>query len=150
MKNTEKNILDRAAHGGFTLLELLVVVIIIGILTALAAPSYTAYIMQGKIPQATSNMSILNVQLEQYYQDNVTYAGACADGTVAPLPKDDNFTYKCTLTDTANLVTATGLNSMKDFTYTIDQAGNKSTTSLPTGWGTVPATCWIVKRGSTC
>jgi len=136
---------------GVTLIELMVVIAIIGILSAVALPAYRDYVTRGRIPQATNNLGAMRVKLEQYYQDNRTYVGACAAGTIAPLPPADDFTYSCpTLTATAYTVQAAGGSKMSGFTYTIDQANAKATTALPTGWGTAPITCWVTKRGGQC
>lgn len=140
-------------QSGFTLLEMMVTVAIIGILAAVAIPSYRDYTIRGKIPQATNTLATLRVQLEQYYQDNRTYVGACAANTVAPLPASDDFTYSCpTLTDTTFTVQAAGVSSkaMNGFTYTIDQSNSRRTTSLPSGWGTAPVECWVTKKGGAC
>lgn len=136
---------------GFTLLELMVVVAIIGILAAVALPAYTDYVKRGRIPQATNNLSSMRVKLEQYFQDNRTYVGACADGTIAPLPTSDDFNYSCpTLTASAFTVQATGTGKMTGFTYTINESNAKATTAVPTGWGTVPKSCWIIKKDGSC
>lgn len=145
--------MQRNKQSGFTLLEMMVTVAIIGILAAVAIPSYRDYTIRGKIPQATNTLATLRVQLEQYYQDNRTYVGACAANTVAPLPASDDFTYSCpTLTDTAFTVQAAGVSSkaMNGFTYTIDQSNSRRTTSLPSGWGTAPVECWVTKKGGAC
>lgn len=140
-----------ARQGGFTLLELMVTVVIIGILTSIAMPQYSEYVKRSKIPQATSNLATMRVKLEQYFQDNRTYLGACADGTLAPLPAADDFSYTCpTLTATTYVVQAVGGASMPGFTYTIDESNNKKTTALPAGWGTAPVDCWVRKKGGAC
>lgn len=129
---------------GFTLLELMVVVAIVGILAAVALPAYTDYVKRGRIPQATNNLASMRVKLEQYFQDNRTYVGACAAGTVAPLPAADNFTYTCpTLSATAFTVQAQGSGTMAGFTYTINESNAKVTTDVPSGWGTAPISCWV-------
>ena len=138
---------------GFSLMELMAAVAIVGILAAVAVPSYRDYSIRGKIPQATNALATLRVQLEQYYQDNRTYVGACANGTVAPLPAANDFQYSCpTLTATAFTVQATGVASgpMNGFTYTIDQDNSRRTTAVPSGWGTAPVACWVAKKGSVC
>jgi type IV pilus assembly protein PilE len=151
MKTTKITLSKATPPSGFTLLELLIVIAIISILSAIALPSYSNYIKQGKIPEATSKLSTLRVQAEQYYQDNRTYVGACAAGTVAPLPANDDFTYSCpTLTATTFGAKAVGQGSMAGFTFEIDQAGTRTTTALPTSWGTAPMTCWITRKGGTC
>lgn len=148
-----EEVMQRYKNSGFTLIELMVTVAIVAILAAVAVPSYKDYSMRGKIPQATNNLATLRVQLEQYYQDNRTYVGACAAGTVAPLPATDDFQYSCpTLTATAFTARATGVSTglMNGFTYTIDQSNARSTTAVPTGWGTAPVSCWVTKKGGAC
>lgn len=145
--------MHRYKQSGVTLLELMVAVAIIGILAAVAIPSYRDYSIRGKIPQATNALATLRVQLEQYYQDNRTYVGACAANTVAPLPATDDFTYSCpTLTETAFTAQATGVTTkvMNGFTYTIDQSNSRRTTALPTGWGAAPVDCWVTKKDGAC
>ena len=140
---------------GFTLLELLIVLAIIGILSAISVPAYRDYIIRGKITEATSNLSDMRIKLEQFYQDNRTYVGACVAGTVAPLPTGSNaraFTYSCpTLTATAFSVRALGNagEGMSGFDYTINQNNAKTTASVATGW-TLTAGCWVTKKDGTC
>jgi len=138
--------------AGFSLIELMVAVAIAAILAAVAVPSYSEYVMRGRIPEATNGLSALRVQLEQYYQDNRTYVGACASGTVAPLPGGVNFTFSCpTLTATAFTAQASGTGSMANFVYTVNESNARQTTRVPnTGWGSTPAACWIVRKGGGC
>lgn len=138
-------------HTGFTLIELMVTVVIAAILAAVAMPAYTDYVKRGRISQATNNLSSMRVKLEQFYQDNRTFEGACQDGTVASLPQADDFTYSCpTLTGSAYTIQATGVGSMTGFTYTINQENKKVTTAVPSGWGTAPIECWVVKKAGAC
>lgn len=140
-----------ARQAGFTLIELMVAVAIIAILAAVALPAYSDYVTRGRIPQATNNLASTRVKMEQFFQDNHTYVGACKTGTVAPLPEADDFTYSCDkLTASTFVLQAVGKGSMSGFTYTIDESNNKTTTALPAGWGTVPAPCWVRKKGAVC
>ena len=141
----------------FTLLELMITVAIVGILAAVAIPSYTDYVMRGKIGEATSTLLAMRTKMEQFYQDNRTYVGACATGTIAPLPTGlKYFTITCpTLTATAYTIQAaggiTGEQSMAGFTYTINEANTRNTTSVPnSSWGTATITCWVTKKGGLC
>lgn len=140
-------------QSGFSLLELMVVVVIISILTAVALPAYNSYIARGKIPDATATLSQLRNQLELYYQDNRSYGGTserCGSST-SPIPStttnsnDSYFTFSCSGTDQTYLLTATGKNSMVGYTFTVDQQNNKQTTAFPGVSGT--KSCWLLKVG---
>lgn len=159
MKERKEKMAERIAvyqqQRGFTLLELLIVMAIIGILSAIAIPSYRDYIIRGKITEATSNLGDMRIKLEQFYQDNRTYVGACVGGTVAPLPTGSNaqaFAYSCpTLTAAAFTVRALGIagEGMTGFDYTIDQSNAKATVSVATGW-TLTGGCWVTKKDGSC
>ena len=63
---------------GFTAIELMVVVAIVGILAAIALPSYFAYVQRGKVSEVTSILGDGRVAAEQFFNDNLTYVGfAC-------------------------------------------------------------------------
>lgn len=136
----------KAKHG-FTLMELLIVVAVIGILAAVAYPAYTDYVLRSKIAEATSGLSDGRVKLEQWFQDNRTYAGG-------PVPAaTSNFSFALSgASGTAYTLTAQGQNNMSGFTYTINQNNERRTTAAPSGWAaaTMPATCWITKKGGAC
>lgn len=141
------------AAKGFSLVELLVTVTIVGILAAVALPAYNDYTTRGKIPDATSNLAAKRVLMEQFYQDNRTYVngtGCTADTTLSQY-----FDFSCVapngVAPTASLYTikAVGKGSMVGFIYTIDQSNAKATPGVPGGW-TTSGTCWITKKGGSC
>jgi type IV pilus assembly protein PilE len=135
--------------SGFTLIEVMITVAIVGILAAVALPAYTQYVQRANVTEAASGLSDMRVKLEQYFQDQRQYTGACAAGTVAPLPVTKNFTFACVLAATTYTVTATGIGSMGSFAYAVDQAGTKTTTSLPTGWQN-QGCGWVLKKDGSC
>jgi type IV pilus assembly protein PilE len=140
---------------GVTLIELMVTVAIIAIIASVAIPAYGDYVKRGRLPQATNSLSSMRAKLEQYFQDNRTYIGACVAGTNAALPAADDFAYTCpTLTASTYIVQATGKGPMAGFTFTIDESNNKKTIAVPSGWGTAseaaPVTCWVSKKGGAC
>src|SRR6266851_5361113 len=62
---------------GFTLIEVMITVAIVAILAAVAIPSYTDYITRSKIQEATTTLLAQRTKMEQYFQDQRTYSGAC-------------------------------------------------------------------------
>ena len=141
-------------ENGFTLIELLIVIAIIGIISAIAVPQYTDYVTRSKLAEATGTLSEHRVRMEQYFQDNRTYVGACTAGTVAPLPTGRYFVYDCGVpTATTYTVTATGVaaEGTAGFVFTINQANARATTGTPAAWGSVTnPNCWINKKTGTC
>jgi type IV pilus assembly protein PilE len=139
----------RNLNHGFTLVELMIVVAIIGILTALAMPAYNDYVTRGRIPDATSNLAAKRVQMEQFFQDNATYVngtGCTADSTTSQY-----FDFSCSPAAAATTYTiqAVGKGAMTGFTYTINQDNAKATTAVPSHW-TTNGSCWVTKKGGVC
>ena len=146
---------------GFTLIELMIAVAIIGILLAIAVPNYTEYITRSRIIRAVATLSDMRVKLEQYFQDNRTYEGACVAGTTAPLPAavdNPDFDFACTPTPTATTYTvvATGKGKMDGFVYSINQSNVKSTTlsaaagKASQGWSGTGNACWVTGKSGSC
>lgn len=63
-------------HTGFTLIELMVTVIILGIIAAIALPSYQEQVRKTRRVNAQSDLLELASYMERYYTENFTYAGA--------------------------------------------------------------------------
>lgn len=131
---------------GFTLVEVLVVVAIVGILSAIAIPQYSEYVRRGKVSEATGALGELRLRAEKYFSDNRTYVGF--NTTIA---NARHFTYACT-TPSANefTCTATGAAGMTGFAYTINHANTRTSTFTGvSGWNN-STTCWVTKKGETC
>ena len=136
---------------GFTIIEVMIVVAIVAILASVAIPSYTDYIRRGKIQEASSALLAQRVKMEQFFQDNRTYANACDAGSIAAKPADtQNFTFGCVSDATTYTVSATGKGSIAAFTYTIDQSNTRRTTSVGTGWSLPTANCWSTRKSGQC
>lgn len=135
---------------GFTLIEVMVTVAIIGILAAVALPSYKAYVVRGKIPEATAGLATRQVRLEQFFQDRRTYVGAPDCNTDSSSSKYFNFSCSAS-SASAFVLQAVGKDSMAGFTYTVNEAGVKTSAALPSGWTTPsPNTCWALKQDGSC
>jgi type IV pilus assembly protein PilE len=141
--------------NGFTLVELMIVIAIIAILTSIAVPAYTGYILRGKFAEAASTLAATRVKMEQWYQDNRSYSAgttAATGGCVYTPPQ--YFTITCTLVGTTGYtIDAVGIASKGTggFTFRLDQDNNKTTVAVPSGWS-VPGTnnCWVQKKGGQC
>lgn len=134
-------------NKGFTLVELMIAVVIVGILASVAIPAYTQYTVRAKRAAAESFiMSVANKQ-EQYILDARQYATTLALLNMTP-PADVSAHYNITITTdmtatppayTINAVPAgaQATNDTKCGTVSIDQAGTKG----KTGTGTL-GDCW--------
>ena len=153
MQSTEKrkykmNAL-KVAQKGFTLIEVMIVVAIIGILAAIAMPNYTRYVERARATEATSALADMRIRMEQRFQDNRSYAGNDAVLCAAPTGTDTTFfAYNCSVVPSATVYTlrANGTGAMAGYWYTIDQ-NNLKDSETPDG----PANdCWQVSRGVAC
>jgi type IV pilus assembly protein PilE len=135
----------KAMQNGFTLIEIMIVVAIIGILASIALPSYTDYVKAGKAAEATSTLADLRIKMEQCFQDNRTYASCAA--FCAPTSGAVNFTYTCSSAPSATTYTlqAAGKGDVSNFNFTVDQ--NNAKTSSYDG---VSGNCWKTSKTSSC
>lgn len=136
-------------QAGFTLIEIMITVAIVGILAAVAVPMYRDYVVRSRIPEATSGLASRQVRMEQYFQDTRTYVGApdCTLNTT----ESRFFDFSCAASPSATAFSlqAVGKGGMAGFTYTVNQSSQRATTAVPTGW-TTSATCWVAKKDGTC
>ena len=111
--------------SGFTLIELMIVIAILGIVSAIAIPAYTGYMATARMTEAKNNIAALKLAEEEYFLENNNYFSdtsndndnlATASGNLWSASKGDggavNFTYT---------VSASGMN------YTITATGNAGT-----------------------
>ena len=114
-------------HGGFTLIELMIVIAIIGILAGIAYPQYSQYVQKSR--RADGQLALLEeVQaLERCKSTRYTYANC----TLTQASSPENY-YTITLTSTANTfaITATGQHQQANDTdckvMTINQLGERT------------------------
>ena len=138
--------------GGFTLLEMMIVVAIVAILAAIALPSYAAYVQRSRILDAVTRLSDARSRMEDYFLDERVYvdaSGRC--GFLPSASATDAFIVQCEATATTFIVTATGLaaKGMTDFVYAIDQSGARTTLVVPRGWSR-SADCWTIRQDGFC
>ncbi|NHQ85710.1 prepilin-type N-terminal cleavage/methylation domain-containing protein [Iodobacter sp. HSC-16F04] len=138
----------RNPHG-FTLIEVMVTIAIVGILAAIAIPQYTDYVTRSRLVEAQSKLSDTRVRLEQFFVNNRTYVGfTCTQAAVG----NENFGITCT-TQTANTftITATGTNKMTGFSFTLDDLNQKTSAITAAGWSNPsPNNCWVSRKPNIC
>lgn len=125
----------RNKQGGFSLIELMIVIVIIGILAAVGVPIYTANVKKAKQTEADATLGLIRTQLRVEYAENDIYplAASATDVTaVGDLDFDaadltgkyfvaTNYTYVSTDSVTFTLTCAN--NGVLDADRTLDQAG---------------------------
>jgi type IV pilus assembly protein PilA len=67
--------MQRAAQG-FTLLELMIIVAVIGVLTSIALPAYQDYAIRAKLSEVLLAMSVCRTQITELYQQGGSAPGA--------------------------------------------------------------------------
>ncbi len=120
------------SHRGFTLIELMITLVIVGILTAIAVPNYTRYVIRGNRGAAQQHLIDLAQREQQFLADARVYkdsvAGlnmktptAVAKSYTITIQTDDGPPPRFTITATP----VAGTSQVEDGTLTIDQAGTK-------------------------
>ena len=109
-------------QGGFTLIELMIVVAIIGILAAIAIPQFAAYRQKAYDAAAKSDLTSLALEEENYYIDQSTYTTVTGD--LAGFTASTNVTITVTNPDLNGFTAvATHANSANSFTYLSTSGG---------------------------
>lgn len=84
-KNRHKRYFDTlAGMRGFSLIELMIVVTVIGILSAIVLPSYKNYILAASRADAQAILLETSQFMERYFSTNNTYTGAALLSAVVP------------------------------------------------------------------
>ena len=137
-------------QSGFTLIELMIVVAIVGILAAIALPNYRQYVIDSRRATAAACLSEQAQLLERYYTTNLTYVGATLP-TTQQCRTDLATSYQFGLADLAArtyTVSATPLTVQQSndtkcgCTLSLNQTGAKATSGSGTGCATKASVCW--------
>ncbi|WP_448211402.1 type IV pilin protein [Colwellia sp. MEBiC06753] len=134
MKNRINN-----KNNGFTLIELMIAVAIVGILAAIAYPSYTDFVARSNRSEGQRElMRLANLQ-EQLFVDTRSYTADLADLNVDSNYATDNYTYSATI---ANNGTTFTLKASAKTNQAAKDGACKDMTITNTGARTPATGCW--------
>ena len=129
----KRDLTKSSGSAGFSLIELMVVVVIIGILAAIAYPSFIDSIRKSRRSEAVSTIMDEAARQERFFFNNTTYSTAILGTSISP--PDGHYTIAITAPTvacpiaTCYVITATpGGDQANDLcgTYTINSSGTRS------------------------
>ena len=124
--------MKRSMQKGFTLIELMIVVAIIGILAAVALPAYQDYTVRGRISELMILASSQKATVTENIANNggTIAAGACKGVTDLAVTTDNTLSSACT--DATGVVSVTGTAKAKSVVITLTPTVNTDGT---VAWG---------------
>jgi len=124
---------------GFTLIEILTVIIIIGVLSSVAIPQYRRVIQKSYVSQALSLMRVMydsseRLALAKGYKDYASMRKADTDAKISKLGMMDMFDNKsipdgCSVSTDGYKLTCTKGDALKAFSYKVDATWNSGASS---------------------
>jgi len=123
---------------GFTLIELMIVIVIIGILASIALPAYQTYTKKARFTEVVLAATTVKTNINVCFQGRGNYmlsncdsiAKVSIDAAAVTAPNNVN---SITITPNTALVTAIGEASVDSATYTLLPTPNNSTLTWTTG-----------------
>lgn len=127
-------------HSGFTLIELMIVVAIIGIMSAIAYPSYTSYMKKSARADAKVGLVKLADKQERFYLQNNAYTATITDlGTDSGVSEEGYYNFTIASANLVNgfVLTATAVAGKSQANDTDCTVMTLSSTGVKS-----PSTCW--------
>jgi type IV pilus assembly protein PilE len=139
--------MKKTFQNGFTLMELMITLAIVGVLAAIAFPSYQTYVLRTHRVTAGACLSEMAQQMERYYTSNLSYSSALLPAPTCVTDVAGRYSFAFATAQPAATTyiieaTPTGgqLSDTTCATLTINQAGTKGV-STSTSAGVIRG-CW--------
>ena len=129
--------------GGFSLIEIMIVVVIIGIIASIGYPAYQNYVREARRTDAYTTLTDIAAKLERHFNDNNVYVtGLTALGYSSATPTSPEGYYVVTATagPTATISTSYTLTAAAQSPQTSDTGCTSIV--LNSAGSKTPATCW--------
>ena len=145
VKNLSSQSTSSKKQAGFTLIEVIIVIAILAILSAIVSPMYSSYIQRSKISEALATLGNLSTKMEKNYLDFRKYTNneTCAVNS----PSTDNFNYACI--SSGQNYTWTATSSDGNYKYSVNNNFDKITLAFD-GQSMSSVNCWMISDTGTC
>lgn len=126
---------------GFTLIEMMIVVLVIGVLAAIAYPSYREFVERSRRSEAAEALQEMATRQEQFYNDQKAYAGTLAELGMPATTENDYYQLSITLGAAVD-------GSVQSYTVNAAAIGDQAsdtecaTMMLDSDGVRTPADCW--------
>ena len=135
-------------NSGFTLLEVLVVLAIVAIITAVAVPSYKNYIIKSQRLDGINSLNLMVLTQERFYNDNGMFSSSLAGlNNYLGDYLNDEYNYTVSSSDTSSSYTITAAAKFNSSQNDDTEGGIDCSTLTLTVSGlnrTVsPSQCWV-------
>ena len=126
--------MKKKVQAGFTLIELMIVVAIIGILAAIALPAYQDYTKRSHVSEGLSLAGAAKMGVTEYYSDKGQWPTSNADVGLAS---------SASIKGNAVSSVAVGANGVITITYNTKVESGKSIIMTPTSSNTAGSITWV-------
>jgi type IV pilus assembly protein PilE len=133
----------RKSSQGFTLIELMIAVAIVGILATIAYASYTTQIQHSRRSDALTSVGALSSSLERCYAQAYAYTG-CTNAAAGVTPSQNGYySIATTVAATAYTVTATPVGGQaRDTSCAVIELSNNGQSAANSLGVDATKTCW--------